>query len=78
MQAWICNELSGPDALTWQDSPTPEPGPGEVRVAIKAASLNFPDLLIVQGKYQMKPRCRSCRAPNLRVWSKPWAKASST
>ena len=55
MQAWICNELSGPDALTWQDSPTPEPGPGEVRVAIKAASLNFPDLLIVQGKYQMKP-----------------------
>jgi len=55
MQAWICNELSGPDALTWQAAPPPEPGPGEVRVAIKAASLNFPDLLIVQGKYQMKP-----------------------
>ena len=55
MQAWICNELSGPDALIWQDAPTPEPRPGEVRVAIKAASLNFPDLLIVQGKYQMKP-----------------------
>jgi NADPH:quinone reductase len=55
MQAWICNEASGPEALTWQESPTPEPGPGEVRVAIKAASLNFPDLLIVQGKYQMKP-----------------------
>ena len=55
MQAWICNELSGPDALTWQASPSPEPGLGEVRVAIKAASLNFPDLLIVQGKYQMKP-----------------------
>ena len=55
MQAWICNELSGPDALTWQASPLPEPGLGEVRVAIKAASLNFPDLLIVQGKYQMKP-----------------------
>ena len=55
MQAWICNELSGPEALTWQDGPTPEPGKGEVRVAIKAASLNFPDLLIVQGKYQMKP-----------------------
>ncbi|MDO9235840.1 MAG: NADPH:quinone oxidoreductase family protein [Aquabacterium sp.] len=55
MQAWICNELSGPDALTWQESPTPEPGKGEVRIAIKAASLNFPDLLIVQGKYQMRP-----------------------
>jgi NADPH2:quinone reductase len=55
MQAWICNELSGPDALTWQTCPTPEPGKGEVRIAIKAASLNFPDLLIVQGKYQMRP-----------------------
>ncbi|MFT3856488.1 MAG: NADPH:quinone oxidoreductase family protein [Aquabacterium sp.] len=55
MQAWICSELKGPDALTWQDSPTPEPGKGEVRIAIKAASLNFPDLLIVQGKYQMRP-----------------------
>jgi len=55
MQAWICSELSGPDALTWQDASTPEPGKGEVRIAIKAASLNFPDLLIVQGKYQMKP-----------------------
>jgi NADPH2:quinone reductase len=55
MQAWICSELGGPDALTWQESPTPEPGKGEVRIAIKAASLNFPDLLIVQGKYQMRP-----------------------
>jgi NADPH2:quinone reductase len=55
MQAWICNELAGPDALTWQQQPTPEPGKGEVRIAIKAASLNFPDLLIVQGKYQIKP-----------------------
>jgi NADPH2:quinone reductase len=35
--------------------PTPAPAAGEVRVAIKAASLNFPDLLIVQNKYQMKP-----------------------
>ena len=55
MQAWTCTELSGPDALTWQDSPSPEPAKGEVRIAIKAASLNFPDLLIVQGKYQMRP-----------------------
>jgi NADPH2:quinone reductase len=55
MQAWTCTELSGPDALAWQESPTPQPGKGEVRIAIKAASLNFPDLLIVQGKYQMRP-----------------------
>ena len=55
MQAWICDNPVGVDALTWKDVPTPEPAAGEVRVAIAAASLNFPDLLIVQGKYQFKP-----------------------
>lgn len=55
MQAWICDTPTGPDALTWKDVPTPEPQAGEVRVAIRAASLNFPDLLIVQNKYQVKP-----------------------
>jgi len=55
MQAWMCETLSGPEGLQWKEVPTPEPGPGEVRVAIRAASLNFPDILIVQGKYQFKP-----------------------
>jgi len=55
MHAWICDNPIGPDALTWKELPTPEPKPGQVRVAIRAASLNFPDLLIVQNKYQMKP-----------------------
>ncbi len=55
MQAWFCETLSGPEGLVWKDVPTPEPGPGEVRIAIRAASLNFPDILIVQGKYQFKP-----------------------
>ncbi len=55
MHAWTCLTTDGPDALVWTESPTPEPKAGEVRVAIRAASLNFPDLLIVQGKYQMKP-----------------------
>ncbi len=55
MHAWLCENPVGVEALTWKELPTPEPGPGEVRVAIHAASLNFPDLLIVQNKYQMKP-----------------------
>jgi NADPH2:quinone reductase len=45
----------GVDALTWKELPTPTPKAGEVLIEIKAASLNFPDLLIVQNKYQMKP-----------------------
>jgi len=55
MHAWICDNPIGPEALTWKELPTPEPKAGEVRVAIRAASLNFPDLLIVQNKYQVKP-----------------------
>jgi NADPH:quinone reductase len=55
MQAWLCENPIGVDALTWQDLPTPTPGPGQVLIEIKAASLNFPDLLIVQNKYQIKP-----------------------
>ena len=55
MHAWLCETLDGVEALQWRELPTPEPKAGEVRIAIKAASLNFPDLLIVQGKYQFKP-----------------------
>jgi NADPH:quinone reductase len=55
MHAWLCENPTGVDAVKWTELPTPEPKPGEVRVKIAAASLNFPDLLIVQNKYQMKP-----------------------
>jgi len=55
MHAWLCENPTGVDALTWQELPTPTPKAGEVLIEIKAASLNFPDLLIVQNKYQMKP-----------------------
>lgn len=55
MQAWLCENPTGVDALTWKELPTPTPGPGQVLIQIQAASLNFPDLLIVQNKYQMKP-----------------------
>jgi NADPH2:quinone reductase len=55
MHAWLCENPVGVDALVWKELPTPAPGSGEVLVEIKAASLNFPDLLIVQNKYQMKP-----------------------
>lgn len=55
MQAWICEQAVGVDALTYQTLATPVPGPGEVLIKVHAASLNFPDLLVVQNKYQFKP-----------------------
>lgn len=55
MRAWLCEDPSGVEALRWKELPDTPPGPGQLRVAIKAASLNFPDLLTVQNKYQVKP-----------------------
>lgn len=56
MRAFVCVEIT-PDlsgALV-KDTPVPEPGPGEVLVKVRAASVNFPDILMCQGKYQYKP-----------------------
>ena len=55
MLAWLCDTPPGVATFTRHGLPTPQPKAGEVLIEIKAASLNFPDLLIVQNKYQMKP-----------------------
>ena len=55
MKAWLCETPTGIDALNWKELPTPIPQAGQVLIEIQAASLNFPDLLIVQNKYQIKP-----------------------
>lgn len=55
MRAVLCKEWGPPESLVVEDAPMPEPGPGEVRIAVKAAGLNFADTLLIQGKYQFKP-----------------------
>jgi NADPH2:quinone reductase len=55
MKAIICSQWCDPADLVLGDLPDPVAGPGEVVVAIKAAALNFFDILMVQGKYQTKP-----------------------
>lgn len=56
MRALVCRELSEDFSRTrLEEVATPAPGPGEVRVRIGAASLNFPDLLMLKGLYQHKP-----------------------
>lgn len=57
MRALRVHSLGEPEAvLVAEDVPEPEPGPGEVRVQVRAAALNFPDVLMCRGEYQVKPR----------------------
>lgn len=56
MRALVIESLAGNYAgCAIRDLPTPTPRPGEVLVAVKAASVNFPDLLMTRGEYQLKP-----------------------
>ncbi len=55
MRAVRCVEWAGPDRLRLETLPSPEPGPGEVRVMVRAAGVNFPDVLIIERKYQVRP-----------------------
>src|SRR6478752_112593 len=55
MKAVLCKQYGPPDTLTFEELPSPRAGAGEVVVSVKAASVNFPDVLIIQNKYQFKP-----------------------
>jgi NADPH2:quinone reductase len=55
MRAVRCHDLIGPTGLRVDDVPEPTPGPGEVLVDVRAAGVNFPDVLLSYGKYQFKP-----------------------
>ena len=55
MKILHCKEYGPVENLVWEDIDSPEPTENEVLVSIKAAALNFPDYLIVQGLYQFKP-----------------------
>jgi NADPH2:quinone reductase len=56
MKAWQVVELGEPtEALRLVDVDVPEPGPGQLLVKVKAATLNFPDVLLCRGQYQIQP-----------------------
>ena len=55
MKAVVCKTFGPPESLVIDEVPAPQPGTGEVVVAVKAASVNFPDVLVIQNKYQVKP-----------------------
>jgi NADPH2:quinone reductase len=55
MKAVLCKAWGLPDTLVVEDLPDVIPGPGQIAIDVKAAGVNFPDVLIVQNKYQFKP-----------------------
>ncbi|MBP9911761.1 MAG: alcohol dehydrogenase catalytic domain-containing protein, partial [Rubrivivax sp.] len=55
MKALVCEAYGPIDTLVVKDIPSPAPGPKQVLVKVEAASVNFPDALMVQGLYQVKP-----------------------
>lgn len=55
MRAILARELGPPDKLVIEDLPSLHPGPGQVVVDNRVAAINFPDLLVMEGKYQVRP-----------------------
>ncbi|UBM57541.1 zinc-binding dehydrogenase [Marinilongibacter aquaticus] len=55
MQALVCREFANPEALSLENIAEPQIGPDEVCIRVVACGINFPDLLILENKYQFKP-----------------------
>jgi NADPH2:quinone reductase len=55
MKAVLCKAYGPPESLVVEEVASPTPGPGEAVISVKAASVNFPDVLIIENKYQVKP-----------------------
>lgn len=54
MRAIVCRQYGPPEDLVLQELPDPTPGPGQLVVRVRAAAVNFPDVLLIAGKYQLK------------------------
>ncbi len=55
MKAILCKEYGPPENLVLEDVPSEAPASGQVRIRVRAAGVNFPDVLIIKGEYQFKP-----------------------
>ena len=65
-RAVVCEELGPPERLKLKDMPRSPLPPGTVRIGIKAAGVNFPDVLMIQRLYQHKPEL-----PSYPAWKPP-------
>lgn len=55
MKAMLSKRVGGPETLVLEDLPDPKPSAGEVLLAVKACGVNYPDVLIIEDRYQVKP-----------------------
>ena len=55
MKAIVCSKFGLPNTLKFIELKSPSPKEGEILISVKACSVNFPDTLIIQGKYQFRP-----------------------
>ena len=55
MRAVVVREFGAPDGVALEEWPTPAPGPGQLRIDVQAIDVNYPDLLVIGGKYQNLP-----------------------
>ena len=55
MKALLCKAYGPPETLVLEELPSPTPGPGQVKIRVRACGVNFPDLLIIENKYQEHP-----------------------
>jgi NADPH2:quinone reductase len=55
MKAVLCKQYGPPESLVLEEVPSPKPGDGQVLISVKAAGVNFPDVLIIENKYQFRP-----------------------
>ena len=55
MKALLSTAPGGPETLELTELPDPVPGPGQLLVRVKACAINYPDVLIIEDKYQFKP-----------------------
>lgn len=65
MKALRCHQYGPPEDLRVEDLPSPMPDKGQVAIDVKASALNFPDTLMVQGLYQVKPPLPFCPGAEL-------------
>lgn len=55
MRAMLVKQFGAPERMSFEELPAPEPGPGEILIEARAIGVNFPDLLVIEGKYQILP-----------------------